>query len=39
MFKEFVNNCHRRLQRPWSALGQDCFVVGMALGVVLGCAL
>jgi hypothetical protein len=39
MFREFVNHHHRRLQRPWSALGQDCFVVGMALGVVLGCAL
>jgi len=39
MFREFVNHHHRRLQRPWSALGQDCFVVGMALGVALGCAL
>jgi len=36
MYSKFIA---RQVDRPWADIAQDCFVVGMALGVVLGCAL
>ena len=36
MYNKFVA---RQVERPWADIAQDCFVVGMIVGIALGCAL
>ena len=36
MYNKFVA---RQVERSWADIAQDCFVVGMIVGIALGCAL
>ena len=36
MYNKFIA---RQIERPWRDIAQDCFVVGMVIGLALGCAL
>ena len=36
MYNKFIA---RQVERPWADIAQDCFVVGMFVGFMIGCAL